>query len=131
MKKNKDNSKIDSLVKVINENPDMLHLDYTPAVHELGESGLGALEAILPLLNSIDELERLRALRVLEGVINRSNGWKPGIGYPEGSDGEQKTRELLQLNGNYQYDAPLEQRTASIAKWEQWLKEQDTKKSKK
>ncbi|HSI77827.1 MAG TPA: hypothetical protein VK957_18150 [Lunatimonas sp.] len=131
MKKHKDSLNIDSLVKVINENPDRLHLDYTPAVHQLIEYGVEAIEAVLPSLNSQDKWERLRALRVLEGVINRQNGWKSGIGFPDGSDGEQKTRELLQQNGNYQYDAPIEQRTSSIAKWKEWLKGQNTKNVKK
>lgn len=131
MKKEKKYSDIPALVKAINDNPDMLHLDYTPSVHQLSELGLEAVRAILHLLDSKDKWERLRAARVLEGVIYRLNGWKPGTGYPENSMGEQKARELLLLNGNYQADAAVEIRQSSINKWQLWLEKNNTPNGKK
>ena len=131
MKKEKKHPGIPVLVKTINDNPDILHLDYTPSVHRLSEHGLEAVQAILPLLNSKDKWERIRAERVLEGVIYRLNGWKPGVGYPENSNGEQKARELLLLNGNYQADASEEIRQSSINKWQLWLEKNNTPNGKK
>ncbi len=111
-------------VQTINENPDMLHLDYTPAVHKLAGGGLKAALAILPLLHGEDIWERLRAQRVLEGVIQRTYDWKPGQGYPPQSNGEQEFKTLWQQMGNYNGDASAEVRTASEKKWKEWLQNQ-------
>ena len=112
------------LVNNINKNPDMLHLDYTPAVHALSKCGLKALGAILPLLNSKDVWERQRAQRVLEGVVQRRHGWKPGQGFPKDFNGEEKTRDLFHQMGNYRAGSSENERIASIAKWKAWLKAQ-------
>lgn len=108
-------------VRTINDNPDMLHLDYTPSVHRLSECGLAAVHAILPLLDSKDTNERLRAQRVLEGVIKRRFGWLSGQGFLSGSGGEGKTTALFMINGNYQYDGLLKARRDAIKKWKYWL----------
>ena len=108
-------------VAAINENPDILHSDYTPAVHKLSECGFEAAIAILPLLDSEDALERLRAQRVLEGVVQRAYGWKPGQGFPPESNGEKEIKNLMQEMGNYRADASKDERIAAIEKWEYWL----------
>lgn len=115
---------IDNLLKELNKDPDKLHLDYTPAVFRLIEYGLEAALAVLPLLNSNDKWERHRAQRVLEGVIQRRFGWRPGYGYPEGSVGEEKLKNLLFEMGNYQAEGSIKQRSASINKWKVWLQAQ-------
>ncbi len=111
-------------IETINENPDMLHLDYTPSVHKLSECGLLAGIAILALLDREDTWERYRAQRVLEGVVQRKYGWQAGHGYPPGSDGEERVRNLFREMGSYQADASMEARTASIEKWKNWLQAQ-------
>ena len=128
MKKgNIDCDEIPQWVKSINENPDMLHLDYTPSVHALTDCGLNAIEAILPLLNSEDKWERRRAQRVLEGVVMQIYGWKSGQGFPEKSDGEEKVDKLFKKNGNYDAVNSKKERQLSIAKWDNWLKKQKLK----
>lgn len=107
-------------VSTINDDPDLLHADYTPAVHRLAECGLAALRAILPLLNSTHEIERVRAQRVLEGIIKRRYGWHPGQGFTN-YEAEQHYNALMQLNGNYQANAPETWRLQAIEKWNQWL----------
>jgi hypothetical protein len=119
-----DFEKISQLIKTINQNPDMLHLDFTPSVHKLSEYGLNAVTAILPLLDSESFWERFRAQRVLEGVIQRRYGWKSGQGYPPGSNGEEKVRVLLHEMGNYHADTSKEVRAISINKWKNWLQTQ-------
>lgn len=131
MKKEKKHTDIQALVQAINRDPDLLHLDYTPSVHQLSELGLEALQAILPLLNSSDNRERLRAETVLEGVIYRIYGWQPGAGFPENSNGEQEARKLLLLNGNYQANASEEIRLSSVNKWEHWLQKNYTQNEKR
>jgi hypothetical protein len=118
---------IPAWIRAINENPDMLHLDYTPAVYKLSACGPKAAIATLPLLQSDNALERLRAQRVLEGVIHRKYGWKPGQGYLLGSNGEEKTKALWEEMGNYHVDASPGARAASIKKWGKWLQNQIAK----
>ncbi|PTX61610.1 hypothetical protein C8N46_104253 [Kordia periserrulae] len=115
--------KITSLVKIINEHPDNLHQDYTPAVHELIDYGNEAIKAVLPLWNSDDIWERYRAQRVVEGVLQQKLGWKAGQGYPKDSNGEQQFLALWKANGNYNAEASEEERLASIQKWKDWLTE--------
>lgn len=121
MKKENDCSDIPGLISAINDDPDILHNDYTPSVLKLAACGLQALSAILPLLKSDDRMERLRAQRVLEGVINRRYGWVSGQGFPPQSDGEEKVNALMADNGSYQFDAPLKTRLAAVNKWKRWL----------
>jgi hypothetical protein len=121
MKKKEPCSDIAEWVKTINDNPDMLHLDFTPSVHHLSECGSDAVIAILPLLDSKDATERLRAQRVLEGVVKRRFGWISGQGFLPGTDGEEKTEALIIANGNYQYNGLLKARRAAIKKWKHWL----------
>ena len=123
MKEKKNSEDIPELISKINNDPDLLHLDYTPAVHQLSECGIDAAIAVLPLLDSSEIWERYRAQRVLEGVVQRMYGWQPGKGYPVGIDGEEKVKKLFIKMGNYQADASIEIRNASIIKWEKWLKE--------
>lgn len=115
--------KISFLIRKINEFPDELHADYTPAVHELIDYGNEAIKAVLPLLNSDNIWERYRAQRVVEGVISRRFGWKAGQGYPKDADGEQQFLALWKVNGNYNAEASEEERLASIQKWKDWLTE--------
>jgi len=115
---------IENLIKELNKDPEILQLDYTPAVYKLIEHGLEAALAILPLLNSTDNWERHRAQRVLEGVIQNRFGWKPGYGYPDGSKGEEKVKNLLVELGNYQAEGSIKQRLSSIKKWKDWLQKQ-------
>src|SRR5215472_1570923 len=91
---------IQQLVRVINEDPDELHGDFTPAVLKLMTKGLPAAIAVLPLLNSPDSSTRARAYRVLEGVIKIRNGWVPGQGYKD-REGQDRTESTLAANGNY------------------------------
>ena len=122
----KNQKKVESLIRKINDSPDKLHSDYTPAVHELINYELLAVKTVLPLLNSDDTMERYRAQRVVEGVIQRRFGWKAGQGYPLNSDGEQQFLVLWKVNGNYNADDPEEIRLKAIKLWENWLKENYT-----
>lgn len=113
--------KLADLVRGIDENSDPLHIDVTPAVLQLMESGLRAAAAVLELLDAPDVLTRKRAQRVVEGVVMRRNGWQPGQGYPEPHEGQQKVRSVLESNGSYRAGAPPELRRQAIAKWRQWI----------
>lgn len=116
-------SDIKALVRSINDDPDRLHLDYTPSVFRLIQEGLLGATAVLNLLDSPEFLTRKRAQRVLEGVIKKENGWLPGRGYKD-PDGEARTAAVLNANGSYQADAPVKKRKQAIDKWRFWLRSQ-------
>ena len=80
---------IEQLVNRINEKPDVLHSDYTPAVHQLIKIGLPALKnGVLELLLSNDDRTRMRAQRVLEEIA---------LAKLE----EREQRKLWEANGSY------------------------------
>jgi hypothetical protein len=101
------------------ENP--LHFDVTPSVLRLGELGLPAAVAILPLLDSDDETIRGRAERVLAEVVDRRLGWLPNRGFLDPFVGQEKMRVIWEGNGSYHFTAPPEKRRKSIARWREWL----------
>ncbi|HEX9988146.1 MAG TPA: YkgJ family cysteine cluster protein [Chloroflexia bacterium] len=106
--------------------------DVTPSELELIESGVSGVRAVLTLLDDPKVATRKHAQRVLEGVVMRRHSWVREQGYQDPT-GEEQTRALLAANGNYQANAPLEERRESIEKWRQWLEmqEQNTEKNKK
>jgi len=115
------NDEIERLVASINDRPDLLHGDRTPAVDALIEHGLAALPHVLPLLESEDEFTRLRAQRVLEGA---TQAWVRGEQGParqltQGS--AQAWQRLWRENGSYDWRAAKEARTAVVGLWREWL----------
>jgi hypothetical protein len=112
-----------TLINQIDDQPDLLHVDITPAVLKLVDLGLAGLQAVLDLLDAPNLLTRKRAQRVVEGVIMQRHGWVAGQGYTT-PDGQEKTQALLNANGDYQADAASETRRASIEKWRRWLESQ-------
>ena len=116
-----------ALIRELNHDPDILHLDYTPAVRRLTECGLEAVWAILPVLDSEDSWERLRAQRVLEGVMQRRYGWRPGRGFSGKKSRETEMLTLMRANGNYRAGAPRPQRRKSIRLWKDWLRRPNSK----
>jgi HEAT repeat protein len=90
-------------IATINDSPDMLHADLTPAVYTLAEIGLPAIPDILNLLASDDRFTRMHAQRALERILNRTD-WQA----------------LWKQNGAYDFDAPTEQRAQSIEAWQRW-----------
>jgi hypothetical protein len=111
---------IDALIRALDDDPSMAHLDITPAVERLAEIGPSAAPRLIALLEADDEMTRLHASRVLEGIIERRFGFRPGRGFPDAAS-EESVRRLWRENGDYQHDAPPEARAAAAAKWREWL----------
>jgi hypothetical protein len=114
---------IEQLVTRLNDHPDPLHGDRTPAVDALVRYGLPALPHVLPLLESGDDLTRLRAQRVLEGV---SQEWvrERTPGRPLTREDTHEWNDLWRVNGGYDWQAPPRARSASVARWNAWLARQ-------
>lgn len=106
----------------INEDPDLLHFDYTPAVHELIDIGAPAIPPALDLMLSEDSDTRLRAERFLEGVTLKEHGFVFGQGWKKPSS-EGDWRQFWKRLGSIDYKASREERVASISLWRAWLAE--------
>lgn len=113
-------SEIERLVAAINEHPDHLHGDRTPAVDALVAHGLPALPHILPLLESEDQLTRLRAQRVLEGV---THAWAQAhaTARPLTHADTRAWHQLWADNGAYDWQAPPAARHEAVGRWRTWL----------
>jgi len=116
----KKNEKLNDLIKNIDDEPDKLHNDITPAVLELGRSGFEALPYLIEPLSSPDSMTRLHAQRALEYILLYHFGWVPGVeNDPKISD---SFKNLWNSNGGYQYDASEQKRKKSIDTWMAWYK---------
>jgi HEAT repeat protein len=104
----------------INDSPDLLHNDITPAVTALSKMGMTALPGILPFLDSPDPNTRQRAQRVLEWVTQEEIARRSGQAR-DSEPARRAWRELWENNGSYRYDASQADRQAAIALWNNWL----------
>lgn len=111
---------IDSLLLTIDANPDPLHTDYTPSVHQLSELGIPALETVLPLLNSQKAHTRMNAQSVFEGVISRQFGFIPGQGYTI-KGGEEKVKTIFNEIGYDWQDTTVDNRLKAIEHLKKWI----------
>jgi HEAT repeat protein len=113
-----DRERIDALVRGLDDDPDPLHLDMTPAVHALGEVGVEAVPALAGALEAPSEDTRLRAQRALEAIVQRRHGFVPGQGFP-GERAEQDARDELAKIG-YDSGAEPSERAAAIERLRDW-----------
>jgi hypothetical protein len=112
---------IRDLIVRINDDIDVLHAEYTPAVHELIAIGLPSLRhGVLDLLLSEDIDTRYRAQTVLEGVTCNQYGSAMGRGW-KNENQQTAWLELLEEMGSHNYKASLEERKTSYDRWARWL----------
>jgi hypothetical protein len=116
---------IGELIDRINERPDKLHGDYTPASQQLIAIGERALGAVLPLMLNDDPTTRLRAQRVLEGITMKAHGFTVGRGW-ETPIGEKHFREFWRGLGGLNWQSPRDAREKSVALWTRWLAQRGT-----
>jgi HEAT repeat protein len=98
---------LSAAIATINDSPDMLHADLTPAVYTLAEIGLPAIPDVLNLLNSDDRFTRMHAQRALERITRARRT-------------QSDWQALWEQNGAYNFDAPADQRARSIEAWRRW-----------
>jgi HEAT repeat protein len=112
-----------ALARTLNDAPDQLHWDMTPAVYSLGQMGLRALPELLDLLMDDDELTRLRAQRALERINDQLHESQPGH-ESSGGKPEDPATVRWRTNGNYDYAADVASRAAAVEKWREWIEKQ-------
>lgn len=111
---------VQACLNALNDDPDPLHNDQTPAVQALGTLGLAAVPGLLDRMASHDAMTRLRAQRAFELVLSRRHGFVPGRGF-ETPAGEAAMRAEWQARGDYDHHASSAQRAQSIDQWRHWL----------
>lgn len=112
---------MDALRLTLNDDPDLLHFEQTPAVRSLIEAGMAALPTVFELMESANEATRQRAQYTLATIVLRTmtEKMKPK---PLTNDALAAWTELQQLNGSYRWDAPEPSRTISVDLWKQWFR---------
>jgi hypothetical protein len=113
-------TKVASLIKVIDNDPDELHFDYTPTVHDLIKVGRPAIGPLLDVMLEDPSAKRLHAQRAIEGITMQMNGFRFGRGWDDPT-GEARWLELWKSLGSLRYDASPDERSKSVAKWRTWL----------
>ena len=121
--------KIAELIKRIDDQPDKLHGDYTPAGAQLIDLGEPALAPVLDLMLAEDGATRMRAQRVLEGITMKTYGFVQGKGWMN-AIGETRWRDFWLGLGNLDWEASKTARERSVSLWRHWLAERarDTEK---
>ncbi len=112
--------RVKTLLARIGDDPDPLHIDFTPAVSELIDVGVPAILPTLDLMLSDDKLTRMRAQHVIEGVMGVEYGFVSGQGWKK-VGGEEQWRKLWAELGDLDYQASLEKRLTSVTLWKRWL----------
>ena len=114
---------IDHLIMTINDQPDKLHGDNTPAVRGLIKIGKPAIPKLLDLMISGDTDTRLRAATALWGITANMYGAPEGQGWRRPED-EARWRARLDDLGSLDWRDPQPKRETAVALWRQWYKKQ-------
>ncbi len=96
-----------ALLQTLDDAPDMLHMDVTPAVQELPKLGLAAAPALLERMANAAPMTRLHAQRAFEDLIA-----KLGTAVPQGAA--------------YAHDSSAAQRRAAVQRWREALLQDGT-----
>jgi hypothetical protein len=111
--------KVTELIRRIDENPDRLHIESTPAVHELIDIGPAAIEPVLGLMLDDLEVRRQRGQRVLQEILVRMYGYEPGIQWANTPNQRKYLAKWESLG--LEYDTELSARRKGVEKWKHWL----------
>src|SRR3954453_4329678 len=101
---------LEACLRTLNDAPDPLHADRTPAVQCLIEIGTPALAPLIDLLASDDRNTRMHAERAVQGITRRRFGFD-GFAWPEGA--MERWMDWWSAIG-FDIDAPLPQRTLAV-----------------
>lgn len=109
------------LIAALDEAPDKLHAESTPAANALIDLGIDALPAVIPLLASPDADTQMRAAYVLEMVTMELFGFRPGQGWEDFAH-EIRWRDFWTAMMVGTPDEAGEPDAASmVAHWQSWL----------
>ncbi len=110
-----------ALAARINDDPDKLHSEMTPAVDSFIEIGRPAIPTLLDLMLSSDADTRMRAQAGLEGITMQMFGFRRGQGWS--GNGEDKWRMFWKKLGSLDWQDTESERRSDIALWRQWYQD--------
>ena len=113
-----------ALKTTINDSPDSLHWEWTPAVQSLIESGRAALPATFVLMESPNEKTRRRAQYVLASIAleDITRRLEPGA---QTNEALRQWQELERENGSYHWSGSESARRSAIELWKRWYEKPD------
>jgi hypothetical protein len=116
---------LSALQATINDSPDPLHWEQTPAVQSLIEMGTAVLPTVFALMDSSNETKRRRAQYVLATVVLQdiNQRLQPR---PLTNQAIQEWERLHQANGSYEWNGTESARKISIELWKRWFAELDS-----
>jgi hypothetical protein len=107
------------IVKKIDDSPDPLHRELTPAAHRLIKIGQAALPSVIPLLASDNSDTRIHAACVLSCVTEEMCGHE--LGTSRTDEEWSKWKALWERMGDYRTDSLPERRTECVRRWTAWV----------
>jgi hypothetical protein len=110
---------LSGLRETINDSPDPLHWERTPAADSLIEMGSAALPTVFVLMDSPNEETRRRAQYVLATVVLRDITLRLQP-RPLTGGALQELEHLQHANGSYQWDGNESARKSSVELWKRW-----------
>lgn len=108
------------LLDTINDKPNALHFERTPAGEELIALGTEAVPHVVPLLASDSEVTRLHANHVLRRITASLFGWRTVEGYPDNAS-EDRHNALWKSLGDLRSDSTAEEGRAAAPLWQKWI----------
>lgn len=106
-------------IAALDEHPDPLHHDQTPAVGELASMGLRAVAPLTTPLGSERQETRMRAQRAWESIVYARHGFVGGQGFPDADAEAAAVADLREVA--YAFDDAPEQRAAALERLREWL----------
>jgi hypothetical protein len=118
-------ARIARLIETIDDDPDELHFDYTPAVGKLIKVGRPAIRALVDIMLEEPLIRRRRAQRAIEGITMEMMGFRFGQGWDK-PESEHRWKKFWDSLDHLRSEASIDERRKSVDKWREWL---DRKKS--
>ena len=108
------------LIKTIDDDVNINHIEFTPSVHELIDMGSEVYPAMLDLMRDPGSLTRLHAKTVLYYSVAGLFGYNLSSGWATPS-GEARFFGFWVKLGNLRHDGSERDRERSIVLWKKWI----------
>ena len=109
---------IEKAIASLDDDPDPLHGDQTPAVRRLAQIGVPAVSALTAPLLAESMTTRLHAQRAWESIVYARHGFAPGAGFPD--DTAEETAASVITEVGYDFEQSGDEREAAVARMRDW-----------
>jgi hypothetical protein len=109
---------ITQAIASLDDDPDPLHGDQTPAVRRLAQIGAPAVSALGAPLMADSAMTRLHAQRAWESIVYGRYGFAPGAGFPDDAAEESAASVIAQVS--YDFEQSDGERKAAVSRMLDW-----------